>query len=120
MDHEDLLDQPTQPKKFNKNPLLYMLVSLCFIGFLFLRMHWPGAGLLIIFGGGLSVGYVAALLTRFGEHYFFENTGFVLYGSFVTFSVLDRFAPQGWYLYFGTLALTLTVFFFYLREKEIS
>lgn len=120
MEPDDLLDQQSKPrKKFNKAPLLYGLVSICFFGFVMQRMLWPGYSLFIIFGGGLSVGYVAALLTHFTSHYLFENVGFFLYSSFVTFSVIDNFAPIGWQMYFGTLVASFLLFFLFLREKEI-
>jgi hypothetical protein len=120
MEPDDLLDQQANPKEvYNKNPLLYAFVSLCLLGFLMQRLHWPGYSLFMVFGGGLSVGYIMALLMFFKQHYFFENAGFFIYVSFITFSIIDIFVPTGWYLYFGSAGLAFTAFFLFLRGKEI-
>lgn len=122
MEANELLDEPArQPRrKFNKNPLLYGMATLFLAGFFFKQNHWPGAAILILFGGGLSVGYIAGLLVYFKQHFFFEIAGMFLYASFITFIILRDFNLYGWICFAGMAVVVFIITTFLLREKEIT
>ncbi|HLP11304.1 MAG TPA: hypothetical protein VK177_05170 [Flavobacteriales bacterium] len=121
MEEDELIDEPTiQKRPFNKSPLLYGLVTIVMAGFVFRNMHWPGSSLLMLFGGGFSVGYCVTLLIFYHRHAVIENVIFALYVSGITVFVINTYNSMGWMLYAGALLLTLLLSWYFLKDREIS
>lgn len=118
---DDLIDQPSDnQKKFNKNNLLYALCFVVFIGFMFKQMHWPGSGVLLVVGGGLSVGYCGGLLIFFKQHFLFEVLGMILYAAIISSQVVYYLSKEGVLIFLSLFAASTALTFILLKDRKIT
>lgn len=120
MSNSEILDQETKnPKSFNKNILLYVLVSMTLLGVYFKQMHWPGSGLLLLIFGGIGVGYSVGLLFYYKYHYFFEIVGLIFYASCIPLFLYKTFNQDGMMLFSGIAVASCALTVILLRGREI-